>query len=84
MGASPTAAILLLHGHDQCVLGTGKADSHIVPQDRRVLVSRGDNIVLEAPLKTAESVAKGNLTQRAFDAATELVVGAFRAGASRL
>jgi serine-type D-Ala-D-Ala carboxypeptidase (penicillin-binding protein 5/6) len=47
-------------------------------------VWRGDNIVLEAPLKTAESVEKGNLTQRAFDAATELVVGAFRAGASRL
>jgi len=47
-------------------------------------VSRGDNVVLEAPLQAAESVAKGNLTQRAFDAATELVVGLFRAGAERL
>jgi D-alanyl-D-alanine carboxypeptidase (penicillin-binding protein 5/6) len=47
-------------------------------------VWRGDNIVLEAPLKTGESVERGNLTQRAFDAATELVIGAFRAGASRL
>jgi D-alanyl-D-alanine carboxypeptidase (penicillin-binding protein 5/6) len=47
-------------------------------------VTRGDNVVLEAPLKTAESVAQGNLTQRAFDAATELVISAFRAGASRL
>ena len=47
-------------------------------------VSRGENVVLEAPLKAAESVEKGNLTQRAFDAASELVVGVFRAGASRL
>jgi|SRR5262245_460918 len=47
-------------------------------------VSRGENVVLEVPLQAAESVPKGNLTQRAFDAATELVVGLFRAGAERL
>jgi serine-type D-Ala-D-Ala carboxypeptidase (penicillin-binding protein 5/6) len=47
-------------------------------------VSRGDNVVLEVPLRAAESIPKGNLTQRAFDAATELVVGLFRAGAERL
>jgi D-alanyl-D-alanine carboxypeptidase (penicillin-binding protein 5/6) len=47
-------------------------------------VSRGENVVLEVPLQAAENVPKGNLTQRAFDAATELVVGLFRAGAERL
>jgi len=47
-------------------------------------VSRGDNVVLEVPLQAAESIPKGNLGQRAFDAASELVVGLFRAGAERL
>jgi serine-type D-Ala-D-Ala carboxypeptidase (penicillin-binding protein 5/6) len=47
-------------------------------------VWRGDNIVLEVPLQAAESVERGNLSQRAFDAASELVVGLFRAGAERL
>jgi D-alanyl-D-alanine carboxypeptidase (penicillin-binding protein 5/6) len=47
-------------------------------------VWRNDNLVLEMPLKTAESVAKGNLSQRAFDAMTELVINLFRAGVERL
>jgi len=47
-------------------------------------VSRGENVVLEVPLQAAESIPKGNLAQRAFDAASELVVGLFRAGAERL
>lgn len=47
-------------------------------------VSRGDNVVLEEPLRAAESIPRGNLAQRAFDAASELVVGLFRAGAERL
>jgi D-alanyl-D-alanine carboxypeptidase (penicillin-binding protein 5/6) len=47
-------------------------------------VWRGDNVALEVPLHTGESVAAGNLSQRAFDAVTELVIGLFRAGAERL
>ncbi len=47
-------------------------------------VSRGENIVLEVPLQAAEDVGRGNLSQRAFDAASELVIGLFRAGAERL
>jgi D-alanyl-D-alanine carboxypeptidase (penicillin-binding protein 5/6) len=47
-------------------------------------VWRGDNVSLEVPLRTAEPVGTGNLSQRAFDAVTELVVGLFRAGAERL
>jgi D-alanyl-D-alanine carboxypeptidase (penicillin-binding protein 5/6) len=47
-------------------------------------VSRGENVVLEVPLQAAESIPRGNLSQRAFDAASELVIGLFRAGAERL
>jgi D-alanyl-D-alanine carboxypeptidase (penicillin-binding protein 5/6) len=36
------------------------------------------------PLQAAESVGVGSTSQRAFDAATELVIGLFRAGAERL
>lgn len=47
-------------------------------------VWRGDNIVLEVPLQAAEDVAVGGLPHRAFDAASELVIGLFRAGVQRL
>src|SRR5882757_6265097 len=47
-------------------------------------VWRNDNVILEMPLKAAESVGKGNLSQRAFDAVSELMIGLFRAGAERL
>jgi D-alanyl-D-alanine carboxypeptidase (penicillin-binding protein 5/6) len=50
----------------------------------RLKVWRGDNVSLEVPLQAAESVPQGNIAQRAFDAASELVVGLFRAGAERL
>jgi D-alanyl-D-alanine carboxypeptidase (penicillin-binding protein 5/6) len=54
-------------------------------QDIGVLkVWRNDNVILEMPLKAAESVGKGNLSQRAFDAVSELMIGLFRAGAERL
>jgi serine-type D-Ala-D-Ala carboxypeptidase (penicillin-binding protein 5/6) len=41
-------------------------------------------VALEVPLQAAEDVGTGNLPQRAFDAATEMVIGLFRAGAQRL
>jgi hypothetical protein len=41
-------------------------------------------LVLQVPLKAAESVGKGNISQRAFDAVTEMVIALFRAGAQRL
>ncbi len=47
-------------------------------------VWRGDNVSLEVPLRTGEQIGTGNLSQRAFDAVTELVIGLFRAGAERL
>jgi serine-type D-Ala-D-Ala carboxypeptidase (penicillin-binding protein 5/6) len=47
-------------------------------------VFRGESLSLEVPLKAAESVGHGSLSQRAFDAATELLIGLFRSGISRL
>jgi D-alanyl-D-alanine carboxypeptidase (penicillin-binding protein 5/6) len=47
-------------------------------------VWRNDNLILTAPLKTAENVGKGNMPQRAFDAVTEMIIALFRAGAERL
>lgn len=47
-------------------------------------VWRGNILALEMPLATGESVGVGTNSQRAFDAATELVINLFRAGAERL
>jgi len=47
-------------------------------------VWRNENVILQMPLKAAEPVAKGTLSQRALDAVAELVIGLFRAGAQRL
>jgi D-alanyl-D-alanine carboxypeptidase (penicillin-binding protein 5/6) len=47
-------------------------------------VWRADSLVLEVPLQATQSVEKGSMSQRAFDAATELVLGLFRAGFQRL
>jgi D-alanyl-D-alanine carboxypeptidase (penicillin-binding protein 5/6) len=47
-------------------------------------VWRNDNVILEMPLKAAENVDKGNMSQRAIDAVTEIMIALFRAGAERL
>jgi serine-type D-Ala-D-Ala carboxypeptidase (penicillin-binding protein 5/6) len=47
-------------------------------------VYRGDRLVLEAPLYAADSVERGNLRQRAFDGAAELVIGLIRMGVSSI
>jgi len=49
-----------------------------------VKVWRDDSLVLEQPLKTSASVARGNISQRALDGVSELMIGLFRAGAERL
>jgi D-alanyl-D-alanine carboxypeptidase (penicillin-binding protein 5/6) len=40
--------------------------------------------VLEVPLQASEAVGRGSLSQRAFDAMTELVINLFRAGVQKL
>jgi hypothetical protein len=47
LAATPaSAAVRLLPGYDQWVLGPGTADAHVVPPARRQLVSRQANIVV--------------------------------------
>jgi D-alanyl-D-alanine carboxypeptidase (penicillin-binding protein 5/6) len=46
----------------------------------KLRVFRGDRVALEAPLIAGESVGRGGLARRAFDAMNELVVGLFRSG----
>ena len=47
-------------------------------------VWRSDHLVLEHPLEAAESVGTGSLPRRAFDAASELMIGWFRTGVGKL
>jgi D-alanyl-D-alanine carboxypeptidase (penicillin-binding protein 5/6) len=49
-----------------------------------VEVWRGDAKVLETPVQALESVEVGSVSQRAFDAAAELVVRLFRSAAERI
>jgi serine-type D-Ala-D-Ala carboxypeptidase (penicillin-binding protein 5/6) len=50
----------------------------------KLKVWRGENLALEVPLKAAEDVGPGSMRQRAMDAATELMLGLFRAGVNKL
>jgi D-alanyl-D-alanine carboxypeptidase (penicillin-binding protein 5/6) len=47
-------------------------------------VRRGDSLALEIPLRAAEDVGPGSMSQRAMDGVTELMIGLFRAGVDRL
>ena len=47
-------------------------------------VYRGTNVALEVLLQAAETVERGNLSRRAFDAASELIIGLFRAGIAKI
>jgi D-alanyl-D-alanine carboxypeptidase (penicillin-binding protein 5/6) len=47
-------------------------------------VWRGDAKVLEVPVQASESVAAGSISQRALDAASELVINLFRSAAKRI
>ena len=49
-----------------------------------VRVWRGSNLAVEMPLVTTEAVGAGSTVRRAIDGASELVIGAFRAGAEKL
>jgi D-alanyl-D-alanine carboxypeptidase (penicillin-binding protein 5/6) len=50
----------------------------------KLKVWRGDNLALDVPLQAAEDVASGSMPQRAMDAATEMMIGLFRAGVDKL
>ena len=50
----------------------------------RLKIWRGDAVVLEVPVEAAEDVPLGAVHRRAWDAATELVIGLIRAGMPKL
>jgi D-alanyl-D-alanine carboxypeptidase (penicillin-binding protein 5/6) len=50
----------------------------------RLKVWRGENVVLEVPLQAGEDIERGGMTRRAFDAATEFVIGLFRTGNKKI
>jgi D-alanyl-D-alanine carboxypeptidase (penicillin-binding protein 5/6) len=50
----------------------------------RLKIWRGDAVVLEVPVQAAEDVAQGALHRRAWDAASELVIGVVRASMPKL
>jgi D-alanyl-D-alanine carboxypeptidase (penicillin-binding protein 5/6) len=65
-------------------LGPVRAPIEKGQQIGQLKVWRGERVVLEVPLQASEAVGRGNLGQRAFDAATELVINLFRAGVQKL
>ena len=53
LAAEPSSAVRFLPGHDQWVMGPGTKETHIVPPERRTLVTRKANLV------TAGGVVRG-------------------------
>jgi D-alanyl-D-alanine carboxypeptidase (penicillin-binding protein 5/6) len=49
-----------------------------------VRVWRGTNVAVEVPVYASESVGTGSMTRRAFDTASEMVIGMLRAGVGKL
>ncbi|MBN8959575.1 MAG: D-alanyl-D-alanine carboxypeptidase [Rhizobiales bacterium] len=49
-----------------------------------IKVWRGANVAVEEPLYALDSIATGTTMQRAFDGASELMIGMFRAGIEKL
>ena len=49
-----------------------------------VRVWRGQNVAMEAPVYAAEAIGPGSTMRRAFDGASELIIGMFRASTEKL
>ncbi|HEY7102875.1 MAG TPA: crosslink repair DNA glycosylase YcaQ family protein [Mycobacteriales bacterium] len=61
LAATPaTSTVRLLPGYDQWVLGPGTADAHVVPPDRRPLVSRQANLVVAGGVVSGTWSATGD------------------------
>ena len=85
----PIKIMVQRNGNDKLVariVYTGPVRAPVEPGQRvgMLKVWRGSNIALESPLVAGEAIATGSTTRRAFDGASELVIGLFRAGAEKL
>ncbi len=87
---SPTPIRLMVqrNGSDKIlarIVYTGPVRAPIEAGQRigMVKVWRGDTVALEAPLYAEAPVARGSMTQKAFDTAGEMMIGWLRAGAEK-
>ena len=85
----PIKVMVQRNGNDKLlarIVYTGPVRAPIQPGQRigTLKVWRGSNIALESPLVAAEAIETGSTTRRAFDGASELVIGLVRAGAEKL
>lgn len=85
----PVRLMLPRNGHDKItarIVYTGPVPAPVKKGQPlgSLKVWRNDTLALEVPLQAGADVGRGNLPQRAFDAATELVIHLFRTGAERL
>jgi D-alanyl-D-alanine carboxypeptidase (penicillin-binding protein 5/6) len=89
MAGGPVSLMVSRAAHDRIiahVVYSGPVPAPVEKGQRigTLKVWRGDALVLEVPVQAATSVGTGNLPQRALDAATELMIGLFRAGFQKL
>jgi D-alanyl-D-alanine carboxypeptidase (penicillin-binding protein 5/6) len=89
VGGKPIRLLVPRNSHDRIlarIVYPGPVQAPVQKGQRigALKVWRGEQLVLEYPLEAAESVGTGSLPRRAFDAASELMIGWFRAGASKL
>jgi serine-type D-Ala-D-Ala carboxypeptidase (penicillin-binding protein 5/6) len=88
-GHEPIKVMVQKNGTDKLIArvvynGPVRAPIEAGQQVGVVKVWRGANIAVETPVFAAEPVAKGSTMRRAIDGVSELVIGAFRAGAEKL
>jgi serine-type D-Ala-D-Ala carboxypeptidase (penicillin-binding protein 5/6) len=85
----PVKVMVQKNGNDKLIArvvynGPVRAPIEAGQQVGVVKVWRGANIAVETPVFAAEPVARGSTMRRAIDGVSELVIGAFRAGAEKL
>ena len=85
----PVKVMVQKNGNDKLIArvvysGPVRAPIEAGQQVGVIKVWRGTNIAVETPVYAAESIATGSTVQRAIDGVSELVIGAFRAGAEKL
>jgi len=89
VGPGAISMLIPRNSHDRIsakIVYTGPVRAPIQEGQRigMLKVYRGANVALEVPLQAVESVERGNLSRRAFDAASELIIGLFRAGIAKI
>jgi len=87
--AEPVRVMVQKNGSDKLIariVYTGPVPAPVEPGQPVgvVRVWRGPNIAVEVPVQAGEAVATGSMMRRAFDGASELVIGLVRAGAAKL